>query len=262
MTHAKIAPEFTDCQFINQFVKRIPIIFNDNGTLLHDERNTIKSFLVNNPEVPFQKIVVKKFRNRNIFQRVSYSFFRDSKAIRAYHNAAELRKKKISTPREIACIEEYANGLLKSSYVITEFTEGCPIKDFFIGTEEFDKVVAKEFAHFVVELHGKGILHHDLNSTNVLYHRSPQGNYFSVIDINRMKIKSSKNELTPYECFENLTRFTGSMDLFEYVLQHYIQYREWNKKMIDRAIKIKETHDKQWIRRKKFFSNLKKICHV
>lgn len=262
MTHVEIAPEYKDTRLVNEFIKRILAIFENEGVLLYNERNTIKSFAIDDPEFPFQQLVVKRFGNRTVFQRLSYSFFRDSKAVRAFRNASELRKRGINTPQAIACIEEYRNGLLKSSYVITDFTDGRPIWDFFMASEKFDETVAKEFARFVVELHEKGILHHDLNSTNVLYHRSEEGNYFSVIDINRMQIKSSPKELTPDECFENLTRFTGKMDLFEYVLRHYIRYRGWDDHMIAAAIKIKEVHDKQWIRRKMFFSKLKKMCHV
>lgn len=262
MTHVEIAPEYKNCRFVNEFIKGILVMFENEGVLLYNERNTIKSFVVDDPEFPFQRLVVKRFGNRNIFQSFSYSFFRDSKAVRAFHNASELRKRGIKTPQEFACIEEFRHGLLKSSYVITDFTDGRPIWDFFMASENFDETVAKEFARFAVELHEKGILHHDLNSTNVLYHLSEQGNYFSVIDINRMQIKAAGNELTPDECFENLTRFTGKMDLFEYVLRYYIHYRGWEENMIATAIKIKEVHDKQWIRRKMFFSKLKKMCHV
>lgn len=261
MLHIKITSEYKDSQFIDEFVKKIPVVFEDEGGLLYDKRNTIKEFPVDSPEFAYRKLVVKKFKRSNIFQSFAYSFFCDSKAARAFNNATELRKRKINTPREIAYIEEYRNCLLKSSYVITNFTDGQPIQDFFIA-ECFDENVAREFALFVVELHEKGILHHDLNSTNVLYHKSGQGSYFSIIDINRMKIKPDGNKLSSNECFENLTRFTGSMKLFEYVLRHYIKYRKWNECMVERAMKIKIDHDKQWVRRKTFFNKLKKIYHV
>lgn len=261
MTNIEIASEYKDNKLINEFISSIPMIFNDNGKLLYDKRNTIKSFHINSLETPFQELVVKKFRNPNLFQSLIYSFFRSSKATRAFYNAINLQKEGIQTPQAIAYIEEYQNKLLKSSYVITPFTDGLPIRDFLILPEGINHKVADEFALFVVQLHQKGILHHDLNSTNVLYHQSETNNYFSVIDINRMEFIPPK-ELTPAQCFDNLTRFTGQMDLFEYVLQQYLAYREWNKNLIESAIKIKINHDKRRIRRKAFFSNLKKIHHV
>lgn len=262
MTHIEITSGYKDNKLINEFVKNIPIIFNNKGRLLYDKRNTIKSFSIDSTDVPFQELVVKRFKSPHLFQSLVYSFFRSSKAFRAFSNASELRKRGVNTPQEIAYIENFQNKLLKSSYVITSFTNGQPIRDFLMAPEGFNHIVAEAFARFAVELHQKGILHHDLNSTNVLYHQSEQGNYFSVIDINRMEFKSPPKELTPAECFNNLTRFTGQMDLFEYVLQHYITYRSWKKEMIEDAIKIKINHDKRRIRKKAFFNNLKRLCHV
>lgn len=263
MTHIEISTEYKDYKQINEFVKNIPVIFDNQGTLLYNKRNTIKSFLIQSTEdSPLQKIVVKKFKNPIFFQSLAYSFFRSSKAARAFNNATELRKRGIKTPIEIAYREDYQNKLLKSSYVITDFTDGQPIRDFFMAPNGFNHIVAEKFAHFAVELHLKGILHHDLNSTNVLYHQSEQGSYFSVIDINRMEFRKPEKTLTPHECFNNLTRFTGLMDLYEYVLQHYIKYRNWDKDLIVNAIKIKKNHDKRRIRKKTFFNKVKKLRYV
>ncbi len=54
--------------------------------------------------------------------------------------------------------------------------------------EEFNKVMAGDFARFVNRLHQKGIIDIDLNAGNVLYQPQADGHYtFSLIDINRMK---------------------------------------------------------------------------
>lgn len=263
MIHIEIAAKYKKCKQINEFVKNMPANFDNQGTLLYDKRNTIKSFPINCTEnIPLQKLVVKRFKTPIFFQSLAYSFFRSSKAARAFNNAAELRKRGINTPQEIAYREDYQNKLLKSSYVITDFTDGKPIRDFFITPEGFNRTIAEKFAHFAVELHTKGILHHDLNSTNVLYHQSEQRSYFSVIDINRMEFRKPEKNLTPNECFDNLTRFTGLMDLFEYVLQYYIKYRNWDNTMIEDAIKIKINHDKRRMRKKAFCNKLKKLRHV
>lgn len=258
MIYREISSEYKDNKLISEFVRSIPAIFNDKGTLLYDKRNTIKSFSINSPDIPSEELVVKRFKTPNFFQSLAYSFFRSSKAFRAFNNAAELQRRKINTPQAIAYIEEYQNKLLKSSYVITSHTDGQAVRDFFMTPEGLNPVIAEEFARFAVELHQKGILHHDLNSTNVLYHPSKQSNSFSVIDINRMEFRSSDESLTPAECFENLTRFTGFMDLFEYVLKCYIKYRNWDDRVIESAIQIKINHDKRRLRKKAFLAKLKK----
>lgn len=262
MIRIKIAPEYQANKDINEFINQVPLKFDDGGTMLHDERNTIKDFTFDNPHIPFGQLVVKRYKVPIFVQRVAYSFFRKSKAMRAFNYARELRKRGINTPHEVAFIEEYHNRLIKSTYIVTCFTDGRPIKDFITISEGINTQVAQEFARFAKELHVKGILHHDLNPTNVLYHPTVDKHYFSVIDINRMKFKQPGSQLTPAECFENLTRFTGRMDLFEYVLRHYIKERGWNEDLIKVAIKMKIRHDEQRIRRKAFLKNLKKICHV
>lgn len=261
MIHIRIAPEYQTNKEISEFVGKIPLTFDDEGSLLYDKRNTIKSFKVTNQDIPCQLLVVKRFKTPNIIQRIAYSFFRSSKAVRAFDNAAELRRRGINTPHEVACIEEKHGCLLRAAYVITHFTGGQPIGELLLTPEGVNPAAAKNFVHFVIELHSKGILHHDLNSTNVLYHKTEEGGYFSVIDINRMKFKSP-GELTPAECFENLTRFTGQMDLFDFVLKYYIKERGWADEMIHEARKIKINHDRQRVRRKVFFNHIKKIRHV
>ena len=69
MIHTKITPEYKDCQFVNEFVRRLPIFFGNEGTLLYGKRNTIKSFFVDGLQLPFQRLVVKKFRKPNLLQR-------------------------------------------------------------------------------------------------------------------------------------------------------------------------------------------------
>lgn len=261
MIFIKIAPEYRTVEELVKLVVETPFTFDDEGTILYDKRNTIRSIMIDNPNIPFRQIVVKRFKTPNLLQRISYSFFRSSKASRAFNNAIELRKRGINTPREIAYIEESQRKLIKSTYVITDYTDGLPIRDLLVTPQGINTEKAVEFARFAIELHSKGILHHDLNSTNVLYHSSEKGCCFSVIDINRMKFKTP-SKLTIAECFENLTRFTGQMDLFEYVLQNYIRIRGWKYDLIEDAIKMKIRHDQQRVRRKAFLGKLKKLHHV
>lgn len=245
----------------NRFIESIPSIFNLQGTLLYDERNTVKSFSISNPDIPFSELVIKKFKKPNIIQRIAYSFFRENKAVRAFKNAEKLLEQGIATPQGIACIVIYNNLFLNSSYLVTTFTNGRPIMEFFTTPQEFNHLFIKEFGAFAVKLHQKGILHHDLNSTNVLYHQTENGSFFSVIDINRMSFKSPQ-KISPADCFENLTRFTGDMILFELVVQHYVNLRGWNENLVNDAIRIKIKHDKHRIRKKTFLASLKRICHV
>ena len=72
-------------------------------------RNTIKRFCLGGID-----IVVKRYGHITSFNRLMYSTFRKSKAMRAYQHASQLRELGISTPEEIAMIETYKNGIWKS----------------------------------------------------------------------------------------------------------------------------------------------------
>lgn len=256
----KINPHYKHSQKLRDFIKRLPEFFGNEGETLYDERNIIKSFNVcidgNNEE----KIVVKRYKCPNIIQQIIYSFFRKSKAERAFSYGMQLEEAQISTPLPIAYFEEWKGGLFKYGYYLSGYDNAPAIREELIEKEDFNKTMAEDFAVFSATLHNKGILHHDLNSTNVLYHRSDCNEHytFSVIDINRMTFK--KGKLTLSECLDNLTRFTGRMDLFEYVLQKYITFRELPmEETLQKGIAIKIKHDKDWYRRKRFLKKIKSL---
>ena len=62
-------------------------------TTLYKGRNTVKSFCVDG-----RTLVVKHYKRPNPVQRVAYSFFKKSKAARAYLFAAMLRERDSTRP--------------------------------------------------------------------------------------------------------------------------------------------------------------------
>lgn len=253
-----IHPDYQNDRNLISFLDKLCSgLFENEGKILYNKRNVIKSFDSEAADTTLKNIVVKRYKRPNIIQRIVYSFFRPSKAKRAYHNATELRKKGIDTPHEIAFIEKWGNILFRYGYYVSGYDGASPIRDRLIEPQDFDKQMAIDFAHFAAELHQKGILHHDLNSTNVLYKEEGNRYHFSVIDINRMKFLPEGTAPSKKDCFENLTRFTGRMDLYEFVLRNYIEKRGWNvSENIQEAINVKIRHDEQWRRRKAFFRKI------
>ena len=109
--------------------------------------------------------------------------------------------------------------------------------------------MAGDFARFVNRLHQKGIIDIDLNSGNVLYQPQADGHYtFSLIDINRMKFYTGYPPMK--ECVENLTRFTGRMDVFELVAREYVKARGMEESQIQYFMDGKAEHDRRWKTRK------------
>lgn len=235
-----------------QLIDSLPNSFDNGGVLLWNGRNKIKSFNIptDNGSV---EVVVKRFKHLSLIQKAVYAI-RRHKARKAYYNGLELVKRGVRTPAPIAFVEQ-RNGLwLTDAYYICEATKLKSIEGE-IDRDDWNYKLATAFGHFVAYLHSKGVLHHDLNDTNVLYDTDGVGNYhFEVIDINRMKFYDSGDNIPQKECIENLTRFTGRLDLFEYVTRAYASARNLEdvESFVERAVAQKRLHDLKWRRRKRF----------
>lgn len=251
-----VSSNYINNQLVTTFIDNLFVLFEQEGVSLYNKRNVIKSFVVDPNDEILSQVVVKRYKRPMYFQRLVYSFFKKSKAERSFHNARILRERGISTPREIAYVEKWRGGLFEYGYYISASDMAFPIVDKLPNEGEFDKKMADCFAAFVAELHQKGLLHHDLNSTNVLYHLcdNKSGYWFSLIDINRMKIYSEGKTPSRKECFLNMTRFTGNMELFEYVAKSYIECRNWVMvRSLKEVMNIKKRHDAAYRRRKDNF---------
>lgn len=231
------------------FIRTVPEAFSQGGELLYEGRNTVKAFLADGG-----KLVVKKFKTPNIVQRVAYTFFKKSKAERAYIFAKMLRDRGVDTPREVAYIEQKRGLLLSDSYFVsTECT--LPALSTLLRRPDFSHEAADALAEFVVSLHEKGVLHGDLNLTNILYERNRDGRYsFTLIDTNRSKFK----EPTRAECLENMMRLTHDRPLLAYVAGRYAEKRGWDAGTVTDDIMRRLQHFEQRCDRKKRMKELKK----
>lgn len=243
----KINPKYSQ---LGCFIEHISDVFEIEGQIIFQGRNVIKSFVlrVNGKE---QTVIVKRYKRPNFFQRIGYSFFRSTKAFRAYENALELQCRGFSTPEPYGYVETRVNGLIDYCYFISDVVHSHPISEQLNEQEEFNHVIAEDYARFVARLHQKGIIDIDLNSGNVLYQQQEDGHYsFSLIDINRMTFYAEDEYPPLSECMENLTRFTGRMDVFEYVAREYVKARGMDDKMVHLFVNAKIAHDKRWRHRK------------
>ena len=201
------------------FIKQLPQHFAQEGELLYEGRNEVRRYRVKN-----EWLVVKKYKQPNIIQRIVYTFFKKSKTERAYLFAGMLRKRGFDTPHEVAYIEKKRGGLFLDGYFISTQCDFPPLSKV-LWQRRFDKHAANELAAFMVQLHEKGVLHGDLNLTIILYCTDNDGHYhFTLIDTNRSKFKCA---LTRKECLENLKRLTHSKALLRYVVMQYANLRGW-----------------------------------
>ena len=231
-----------DYQYLSNWIHHLPRLFTtDDGKLLYKGRNQVRLF-----EVEGKKLVVKRFKRNDIIKSIVYTFFRESKARRSYENAVLLRQRGFETPHEVAYIEDTILGLVSQVYYVCEYTDSQPIRPRLIEQMPFDEQLAVVYAQFVASLHDAGVLHGDLNPTNVLV---DEENHFELIDINRMRFFDGP--VPKNDCMENLTLFYWLTPAYRFILNEYAHQRGWTEADIAEAIRVKERHDKRWIRRKK-----------
>lgn len=246
------------------FIENVHDRFQDEGETLFKQRNCVKKYQFA-IDGKVTDVIVKRFKKTNLIQKISYSFFKSSKCQRAFENALELQMRNVDTPNPIAYVEYWNHNLFEIGYFISTATYAIPIAQKVSNPEFFDPIVASAFARFAADLHLKGILHHDLNSTNVLYCEQDGTFDFSLIDNNRMKFYSIGQSIPLGDCYENMTRFTGDLGIYSYVMKSYVEYRKlsFEEEELNKAVLAKVKHDHNWTRRKRItrFFKFKKKKH-
>lgn len=180
-----VRPEFSQ---LAQFTETLPETFDRIGLVIHNGRNVIKK--VNTSEGTF---VVKNFKGMYLFNRLAYSFFRRSKAIRSYQHSGILNNNGIMTPPHVAWIDCYKLGLLTQSYFVSVYyhydTLDQLIQYYNIYDPSYKLSLYRQLAAFALKLHGLGIYHPDFSLGNILVIRTSGDYQFAMVDLNRVKFR-------------------------------------------------------------------------
>lgn len=214
--------------------------FGMQGELLYAGRNCLKLY-----EIDSYKLVVKKYRTTKLTQILS--LFKKSKARKSFYNGIKLCELNINTPQPVAYMEIKSMwGFVKESYYICRYIPHSAIGECYGDETNFVQDVITDFAKFAAMLHERGVIHKDLNSTNVRFERNGADNtVFWLIDINRMKFAPNGKPFDLKTSFKNLTRFSCNSPMFEFFVRHYLKARNIDEKLVTEALLIKETHDKR-----------------
>lgn len=248
MKTIQINPKYTHNDMLCSFINNLPDSFVDGGEILWNGRNAIKAFDIDNTD---NRIVVKRFKHPNFIQQIGYTF-RKHKARKAFENGMELISRGIDTPTPIAFAEYRNNGFIKDAFYICDELVGYTEIRQDIERSDWNRDVIKALAHFFAQMHKAGILHHDLNNTNILYSLTNGEYHFIVIDINRVTFYDSIQSISMRERIENMTRFTSNYDLFLLFAQEYAKACQIpdSEAWVRSAIEQKKRHDRNWDRKK------------
>ncbi len=204
------------------------------GETLHKGRNTVKRHIM-----PHGEIAVKQFGN-NTFKSLLHIVV-PSKAEKSYHAAIRLTEMGIATPEPLAYGEARGKwGRLLDSAYASRYIESQSLEE---ALKSQPETTLCNFAKFASRLHSLGIIHNDLNLTNVRVEAIGRLQKFSLIDLNRTRFKN--RPLNPDERFANLTRFSCLDSAFVHFLECYLLTSGLPKSMVRKAIKSKIRHDRK-----------------
>lgn len=228
-----INPKYKDAEAYIRFMPERFVIPGE-GVLIDERRNFSKIF-----STEWGDWVVKSYKKPVLFQRFIYTFIRKTKARRSYEYAFKLKEMGIDTPEAIAYIEIKENFLFSYGYFISAKCEDPVVFPALEDVEDYDKQLADEVAGFLAQIHDAGVLHGDLNLTNIMYHKNEDGHYhFNIIDTNRCKFR---RKLSHVESLKDLRRVTYRRDLYEHLIKKYAEYRgldpEYTLKLAEKALK-------------------------
>lgn len=171
---------------LEEFILSLPekMAGNNEGTVIHDGRNTIRLFTA--PDgTPLN---VKRYHKPSLLNAVVYSAgIRKAKGLRAFLYPKILLGKGIETPESVAYIEDRTCGIIGFSYYISI---QCPYVHRLYETgdaaPEVYEPLARALAAMTANMHDNGVLHRDFSPGNILWDIKDGRYVFSIVDINRM----------------------------------------------------------------------------
>ena len=158
--------------------------------VMQDNRNVVTKV-----ELPEGTFVVKDFRGMYFLNRLAYSIFRKSKAVRSFEHSERLNAMGILTPDPVAWIDDYSMGVLRKSIFISTYFPYKTLQRFIAdnqsGEPDFKEELLKHLAAFAFRIHQKGVFHEDFSVGNIFVIPKDAGYDFALTDLNRMRFMRS-----------------------------------------------------------------------
>lgn len=241
---------------LRTFIESLPDIFDKEGESIFLARNEIRLY----NEGGFT-LNVKSYKVPILINRIAYTFFRPSKASRAYEHALTLLSKGFQTPDPVAYIETKKSGLLHRSFFISLHTPMDGHMRLFNDEDASNagkEDLIKAFAEFTARLHEADVLHCDYSPGNILREKVDEmGNYnFSLVDINRMQFRPVSVEMG---C-KNFRRMRGNDEFFRLCATYYAKGRGADvEQCVEAFLRYKYEDRKKRKRKEKFKEFTRKI---
>lgn len=167
-----------------------------------------------------RRVVVKEFRKATWANHIIYTFFRKSKACRAYRNAILLIKNGFHTPRPVSWTDEKRFGLYIRSIYVCEYIEGPTLSQASQELHSSDLPhLLSLYAETLFSMADKELLLKDSNLSNYIVGKTDSGKErLFMVDINRLV---SGKKITPIEMLHTFGRSGWSMSDFNALVAMY-----------------------------------------
>ena len=205
-------------EYLRDWIEQMPSFFEGSGEIVYKARNILKVFSLKNG----MDVNIKRYRKPHFCNRVVYTFFRKSKASRAYNNTLKIAEKGFETAEAVAFIEIKQNGLLSDSYFISlQCHDVKEIRECHYGPLLGNENLLEAFARYSAALHDAGVYHLDYSPGNILYRNDNDKYTFILIDVNRMKFIPVSFD----EGCKNFARLFVDDDIYQYIGKVYSESR-------------------------------------
>jgi len=214
--------------------------FFESNVILQNERNMIKVIDFNN-----ESLVIKSYKRPILINSFIYTFFKKSKAFRAYEYGLKISK---FTPEVIARIEYFYPFLTKSYLICREFKADFNLQKPLFHNHPDKKEIFSQFATFVYQLHQQNIVHRDLSPGNILVVKNGEKYQFKIIDINRMSFKNPSKE----QRAENFDKLWAHDEDLALILRAYAKLAQFDEDIfIQLGIKCNQKNKDKKTRKRK-----------
>ena len=167
------------------YIRAIPSEEYEREEVYCNRRNTVERVRFGDKD-----FVIKKYKRPALINCLIYTWFRKSKAQRAFEYAELFLQRGIETAPPVAYIEIKKNGFFHTGYFISEYLPYPLVTDMF-GTEMEDEEKIRlrhDLVDFTLQLHLNKVLPLDYNPKNIFYRKTNGKYHFALIDINRLKL--------------------------------------------------------------------------
>jgi len=221
----------------------IPRIFENEGQVIQDGRNLIKS--INIDGLTFN---IKSFKTPNLINKYAYRYLRKSKAKRSFQYGSKLLKLGVSTPDPVAYIEySKLGGLTRSYYISIQAEYDYTFRELIGQNIENINDVLIEFTRFTYNFHKQGIYFIDHSPGNTLIKENDSGFNFYLVDLNRTKFTSIDIDLG----IKNFYRLGSTKEMVEVMAKEYAKL--WNtdeNSVIEKMMQLTMSHNEVIKKRK------------